>query len=176
MAFMRIRANLHLGDQSSTIQLYPILQETWEHLVLKLAACVFFHGKKPLVISSPEQHPALAGQDYCPDLVQADLTNQVTLWVECGKTTLNKLDKATKRHRQARLVMLLAHPHEGRQMKEALEKEDLDRVEVWTFGEAEFNRWKTIVQEQNDIIGEADERSTNLVINGEVFVTELLRI
>lgn len=172
---MRIRATLHLGDQAIPINLYPVMQETDEHLILKLAACVFFHRENPIVISSPEQHPALAGGEYAPDFVQVDLTNQVTLWLECGKTTLNKLDKASKRHRQARIIMLFAQPHEGRQMKETLMKEELDRVEVWTFAEGEFNRWKSLVQEQNDIIGESDERSMNLVINDQVFMTELVQ-
>ena len=31
------------------------------------------------------------------------------------------------------------------------------------------------VADQNDIIGEADERSMNLVLNGEIFTTELER-
>ena len=71
------------------------------------------------MIASPQQHPALAGQDFAPDLITADDTNQVTLWVECGKTTLHKLDKVTKRFREARLWMLMAHPHEAKRIGDA---------------------------------------------------------
>lgn len=170
---MRLRANLHLGDENSTLQLYPVLQETWDHLVLKLTACVLYHRVRPMVVSSPEQSPALAGQDHAPDLLTVDLTNQVTLWLECGKTTLHKLDKACKRHRQARIVMLFAEPYEAKQMREALSREDLDRIEVWSFPEGDYAKWKSLVIEQTDIIGEADHRSMNLVINGEVFISEL---
>jgi len=173
---MRIRASIHLEEESHTLNLFPVLEETDDHLALKLAAYVLYHRDKPQMVTSPEQHPALAGQDYCPDFIQADLTNQVTLWLECGKTTINKLTKATRRHRDARLIMLLALPHEGKQMKETFMKEGLDRVEVWTFAEGEFYRWRALVQEQTDIIGEANERSMNLVINGDVFVTELMKI
>jgi hypothetical protein len=143
---------------------------------LKLAACVFFYEREPLVISSPQQHPALAGQDFAPDLITADDTNQVTFWVECAKTTLHKLDKVTKRFREARLLMLMAHPLEARQMAESLEGEGNTRIEIWSFQQGEFGRWKSLVREQNDIIGEANETSMNLVINDAMFMTELQRV
>ena len=173
---VKIRSSIHLGDRSFSLPLTPILEETDEHLCLKLAAAVFFHALEPVVISSPQQHPALAGQDFAPDLLAVDLTQQVTLWVECAKTTLHKLDKATKRFRGARIVMLMARPHEAKQMAESLESEGNDRIQVWAFPYGEFDRWKSLVREQNDIIGEATETSMNLVINNEMFMTELQRI
>jgi uncharacterized protein YaeQ len=173
---MKVRSTIHLGEKSYPLQLHPVLQETDDHLVLKLAAFVFFHEKEPTVISSPQQSPALAGQDFAPDLLTVDDTNQVTLWVECGKTTLHKLDKATKRFRAARMWMLMAHPHEAKQMAESLEGEGNERVEVWSFQQGEFDRWENLVREQNDIIGEATETSMNLVINNEMFMTELQRV
>ena len=135
---MKIRSSIHLDEKSYALPLYPVLQETTDHLVLKLAAFVLFHEKEPAVISSPQQSPALAGQDFAPDLMTVDDTNQVTLWIECGKTTLHKLDKVTKRFRGARIVMLCAHPHEAAQMAESLEDEGNNRIEVWSFkpGEA----------------------------------------
>src|SRR5689334_8153875 len=111
-----------------SLQLHPILQETDDHLRLKLAACVLFHRVEPLVISSPQQHDALAGQDFAPDLMTVDDTHQVTLWIECGKTTLHKLDKSAKRFRAARMVMLMARPHEARQMAESVADLNHDRI------------------------------------------------
>jgi len=173
---MKIRSTLHLGEKTRALQLYPVLSETDDHLLLKLAACVFFHEKEPLVISSPQQHPALAGQDFAPDLMTVDDTNHVTFWVECAKTTLHKLDKVTKRFREARILMLMAHPHEARQMAESLAGEGNTRIEIWSFQQGEFDRCKSLVREQNDIIGEANETSMNLVINDAMFMTELSRI
>jgi len=173
---VKIRASIHLGQKSFSLQLFPVLQETGDHLLLKLAAGIFFHDREPVTVSSPQQQSALAGQDFAPDLIAVDLTNRVTFWVECGKTTLHKLDKVTKRFRDARIVMLLAHPQEARQMAEALEGEENTRIEVWSFRQGEFDRWKALVQEQNDIIGEATETSMNLVINNEMFMTELQRV
>jgi len=172
---MKIRASLHLGDLSFNVQLFPVLSETDDHLILKLAACVLFHRANPQVINSPQQSPALQGQDFAPDLIHVDITNQVKLWIECDKTTLHKLDKATKRFRVARVIVLTAHPHEAKQMREALDKEGIARVETWSFAEGEFKRWRSLVQDQNDIIGEATETSMNLVINGEMFMTDLVR-
>lgn len=173
---MKIRSSIHLGGRSFSLPLTPILEETDEHLCLKLAAAVFYHAWEPLVISSPQQHPALAGQDFAPDLMAADLSNRVTLWIECAKTTLHKLEKATKRFRDARIVMLMARPNEAKPMAESLENEGHSRIEVWSFPYGEFDRWKALVQEQNDIIGEATETSMNLVINNEMFMTELERV
>jgi uncharacterized protein YaeQ len=173
---MKIRAALHLGEKAQSLQLFSVLQETADHLVLKLAAAIFFHETEPEIISSPQQSPALAGQDFAPDLLKVDDTNQVTLWVECGKTTLHKLTKVTKRFREARLIMLTAHPVEAKQIAANLNEEDLTRFKVWSFDFGEFERWRNMVQEQNDIIGEADETSMNLVVNGQIFVTTLRRI
>jgi uncharacterized protein YaeQ len=173
---MKIRSSIHLDGKTVPLQLFPVLEETDDHLKLKLAAFVFFHAQEPQVITSPQQHSALTGQDFSPDLMTADYTNQVTLWIQCGKTTLHKLGKVTNRFREARIWMLMAHPLEAKQMAENLEQEENDRIEVWSFQLGEFDRWRKLVQEQNDIIGEANEISMNLVINIEMFMTELSRV
>src|SRR5258708_37054861 len=100
---MKVRSPLHLDGKSYALSLFPVLQETDDHLLLKLASFIFFHAQEPTVITSAQQHAALIGQDYAPDLMTADLTNQVTLWIQCGKTTFNKLNKITKRFRDASL-------------------------------------------------------------------------
>ena len=173
---MKIRSTIHLDGNAYTLQLFPVLQETDDHLMLKLASFIFFHLKEPIVITSPQQHSALVGQDFAPDLMTADLTNQVTLWIQCGKTTLHKLNKITKRFRDARIWMLMAQPNEAKEIAKSLESEGNARIEVWTFKYGEFARWRALVQEQTDIIGEANETSMNLVINNEMFMTELERV
>jgi len=173
---MKIRCTLHLDGKTIPFQLFSVLQETDDHVILKLAAFIFFHSLEPLVITSSQQHPSLMGQDFSPDLMTADDTNQVTLWIQCGKTTLHKLDKITKRFRGARIWMLMAHPLEAKQMAESLEDEGNTRIEVWCFKFGEFARWKNLIQDQNDIIGEATETSMNLVVNSQMFVTDLERV
>jgi len=72
--------------------------------------------------------------------------------------------------------MLLAHPQEAKQMADSLAADGNDRVEVWSFQPGEFARWKSLVKEHTDIIGEATETSMNLVINNEMFMTDLTRM
>jgi uncharacterized protein YaeQ len=170
-----LRASIHLNGRSAALTLFPVLQETTEHLLLKIAAFLFFFEKNP-TIETAATHIALQGQDYWPDLLAADLTGGVTLWVECGKTTLHKLSKVSRRFRDARVIVLTTHPRQGRQQAEEVAREGLRGIEVWSFAEGEFQRWAAAAGEQNDIIGEASETSLNLVINSELYLTDLERI
>lgn len=172
---MKLRSTIQLGAEPFTSQLYPLLSETDDHVRLKLAAQILFHETAPLVIHSPQQVSALAGQDFAPDLIKVDDTNVVRLWIECGRTTAHKLDKVTKRFRDARILMLLAEPLEAKQQSETLESEGNKRIEVWSFRMGEFGRWRKVVAEHNDIVGEATETGMNLVINGAIYVTDLER-
>jgi uncharacterized protein YaeQ len=173
--FMTIRASIVLGEHTQQLTLFPVLQETDEHVALKLAAYVLFHALQPSFETSLK-HPALEGQDYVPDLMAFDLQNRITLWMECGKTTVNKLSKVRKRYRAARVIVLTTQPREGGQQREELEREGLAGVEIWAFPEGAFRRWQGLIRESNDIIGEAAENSLNLVVNNDVFVTDLQRI
>ncbi len=172
---MKIRSTLFLNGQSSTLNLFSTLQETQDHLLLKLAAFIFFSDLLPTV-ETGAAHPALSGQDFWPDLMTVDLTGQVGLWMECGKTTLHKLEKVSKRFRQARLIVLTAEPHQAKQQAEEVEREELKGIQVWSFAYGEFARWKSLAKERNDIIGEANETSMNLVLNDQTYMTELERI
>jgi len=172
---VKIRSSIHLGGESFSLNLFSTLQETADHLFLKLAAAVFFHAARPTVETGPAHH-ALSGQDFWPDLMSVDLTGQVTLWIECGKTTLHKLEKVSKRFRQARVIVLTAEPAQARQQAEEVESEKLKGIHVWSFDYGEFARWKSLAGERNDIIGEAGETAMNLVINDQPFMTELKKI
>lgn len=172
---MKIRARVYINGQSRQWVLFPVLSETAEHVVLKLAAALFFSGAAP-VVSPGAQHPALRDQEYTPDLMGLNAAGELVLWVECGKTTPHKLTKVSKRFRQARVIVLTALPREGRQMTETLDAEAIERVQVWSFREGEFARWSALVGEANEVIGEASETSLNLVINDQTFLTELEKI
>jgi uncharacterized protein YaeQ len=172
---MKIRATLHLDGKSSQLAVYPILSETMDHVLLKLAAGILFAKHEP-ILSPSSQHPALQGQDFLPDLMQANDHNEVTLWIECGKTTQHKLEKVAKRYRDARLIMLTHNPIEGKQLAETLPDEKWNRWEISAFQHGEFERWRQVVKESSEFIGEADERSMNLVVNEDLYVTDLEKI
>ena len=131
---MKIRASIHLGEESVNLQFIPILQETDDHLVLKLAASLFFHADRPVVVTSPQQHPCLMGQDFWPDLLALNIAGEATLWIECGKTTSHKLEKVSKRFRDTRIVMLTEQPREGKQMLETMRTAGIERIESATSG------------------------------------------
>jgi uncharacterized protein YaeQ len=172
---MKIRSAIHLGGQSVNLILFPKVQETDDHLALKLAAYLLFFPEHPTPEAST-QHPALQGQDFEPDLLAVDESGGVKLWIECGKTTLHKLTKVTRRFRDARVVMVIAEPHEARQMAEEVEDEGVQNVEILSFADGEFSRWRELVLERNDIIGDSTETSLNLVINDHPYMTDLERI
>ena len=169
---MKIRATLHVDGRSTALLVCPVMQETTEHVLLKLAAAVLFAKREP-ILSPSSQHPALRDQDFLPDLVHVNDHNEVTLWIECGGTTLHKMEKVAKRYRDARLIVLTATPVEGATIKENLPQEPWNRWEIFAFPHGEFARWKQLIRESNDLIGEADERSMNLVVNEEMYVMDL---
>jgi len=172
---MKIRSTVTLGEHSFQSLLVPVMQETDDHLILKLAAQVLFHPSEP--IPSPSlQHPALQGQDFVPDLMHVNDHNEITLWIECGKTTPHKIEKVSKRYRQARLVMLTENPREAQQMLKDVREESWNRLECLAFPEGEFSRLRESVSENNQIIGEATETELNLVINDQLFVCDLQKI
>lgn len=172
---MKIRSVLHFDGLQKQLLVFPVMQETVDHLLLKLAAAILFYRLDPL-LSPTLQHPALREQEFIPDLLHVNDRNEVTLWMECGKTTVHKMEKTAKRYRDARLVMLADHPIEGRQIAANLPDEKWNRWEILAFQHGEFGRWKQMVKETNDIMGEADERSMNLVVNEDVYVTDLEKI
>ena len=172
---MKIRAKLYINERSSNLVLFPVLSETVEHVVLKLAAALFFADFTP-IISPSSQQATLRDQDFVPDVMAVNEAGELILWVECGKTTPHKLSKVSKRFRQARVIVLTARPHEGQQMAETLDSEEIDRVQVWTFQEGELARFMSLVGEANELIGEATETSLNLVLNDQPFMTELRKI
>lgn len=171
---MTVRASLHLNNQSANLVLYPGLNETDDHLRLKLAAFILYFDSQPSV-EMGATHVALCGQEFWPDLLAADFSGAVTLWVECGRTTRHKLSKVRKRFRDARLVVITPTLLEGRQQAKEARDEGLADVEVWSFPSRTFEEWRLLTKEKNDIIGESTSTSMNLVINDSMFVLDLVK-
>lgn len=171
---MKIRCDLHLNGAHRRLVLVPQQAETLEHLALKLSGFLLFWDYAPLVELSLK-HPALAGQDFKPDLVALDGSGGISLWVECGKVALHKLDKMTRRYPSAKLVVLKATEAEARRLREDA-REKLDRqelLEIWAWRQADFEAWKGALRENTHVLGEASGRSLNLVINETPLAADL---
>ncbi|MBI4422714.1 MAG: YaeQ family protein [Elusimicrobia bacterium] len=173
---MKLRCDLQINDGKRRLILVPYESELPEHLALRLAACVLFWNDEPSAELS-SRHPALADQEFRPDCIALDEAGRVKLWVECGRTTPNKLDKLTKRYHDARLVVLTGSEHDARRMRETIDAK-VSRgaaLELWSWKAAEFQEWCQALREDTYVVGESDGRSLNLVINDVPLAVELDR-
>ena len=171
---MKLRCDLHVNGGARKLVLVPAAHETAEHLGLKLASYLLFWDLNPVVGASP-RHPALAGQEFAPDLMALDDAGAVRLWVECGKVTLHKLGKLTRRLPGTRLVVLKASENEAQrlrlEMKERLDRGDAVEILAWPGGQ--FGQWMEALQDKTEIYGEAGARTLNIVVNERPLVAEL---
>lgn len=172
---MKIRAELHLNGRLGRVILVPRPEEKLDHLALKLAAVAMFLKDDPAVDLSVD-HPALQGLDLRPDVCVLNEAGEVSIWIECGETSINKLDKACRRFTQARVVVLRATMHQARQMRDMVTEQvrQADRVEIWAWPEGEFKAWMNCMGEKTEMFGDAHEKSFNLVVNDHAYAVDLL--
>ena len=172
---MKLRCDLHVNGGARKLVLVPGIQETDEHLAMKLAAYLLFWDLEPIVEASAK-HPALASQEFIPDLMALDETGAIKLWVGCGKVTMHKMGKLSRRHPGARLVVMRASEREARRLRGDME-DKVDRqasVEVLAWPQTSFKEWLQALQERTEVYGDAGGRTLNFVVNQRPFVAELL--
>jgi hypothetical protein len=161
------RCNFHINGGTRKLIMALGVQETMDHLALKVAACILFWELEPKVELSPK-HPSLAQTEHRPDFVVLNEAGEISLWGECGNTSLNKLDKVTRRYPHARIVALRASEPEAQKMRRDI-AESLERgarIEVLAFRDPrDFTAWRDSIEELIEVFGEATDRSLNLVIN-----------
>lgn len=174
---MKLRCELHLEGRLSRVILVPRPEEKLDHLALKLAAFAMFDALRPVVeISS--QHPALAGTDLKPDVCVFNDAGEISIWIECGEVSLNKLGKLTRRLPQTRFIVLKTNLHQAKRLREGLRNEvrHEGKIEIWTWPEDQFRIWLSSLGEKTEIFGEADEKTFNLVVNDVPIAIDLLSV
>lgn len=173
---MRIRADLHVNSGSRKLILVAVENEKHDHLALKLAAYLLF-WEEDLVLEASAKHPALAGQDFRPDLLGTDITGAVSLWVERGNTSQNKLVKVLRRWPSARVVVFKEDPVKARRLRADLERDtpDASRVEIFHWPAGGFSAWERLLDEKTEVYGEAGGAGFNLVVNEQVYLADLLK-
>ncbi|MBI5630004.1 MAG: YaeQ family protein [Elusimicrobia bacterium] len=174
---MKIRCDLHVNGGSRKLLLVPGPNETGEHLALKLAAYLLFWDWEPVVEASAK-HPALAAQEFIPDLMALDQGGEIRLWVECGQVSLHKLGKLLRRLPQARIVALKADERQARRLRKDLGDclERSKRVEIWAWPEGSFKSWIACVAEKTEVYGESRGLMLNAVVNERPIVAELKKV
>lgn len=171
---MKLRCDLHVNGEARKLVLVPTKEEKQEHLSLKLAAYVLFWGDD-LTVTPSAGHPALMGQDQRPDLMGVDITGAVAFWVECGNTTMNKMDKVRRRFPDARVVVLKETADQAKRFRDELggKVPAAKNVEVWYWPEQGFREWHGKLGEKTEIVGEVEGRGMNLVVNEDIYVADL---
>ena len=168
---MQIRATVTLDQISRKIVLVTQENETPEHLALKLAAFILFFKINPNIeISS--KNPAIANQEFKPDLVAFNEAGEISHWIECGNVATNKIEKLAKRLSNAKIILLKELPREAENMRRILNKNEVrnkEQIEIWSFPENQFQEWIQALEESVEIYGEQSDRSFNLVANSTAF-------
>ncbi len=174
---MKIRCDLNLNQGHRRLILAAQENETLETLALKLSGYLLFWDSQPQVGVSLK-HPALADQEFKPDLVAFDDTGRVALWLDCGKVALHKLDKLTRRYPSAKLVVLKASEAEGVRLREEVGHK-LDRhglLQILAWRKSDFALWRAALREDTHVIGDVEGRSLNLVINETPISADLVAL
>lgn len=174
---MKIRAELHLNGLSGKVILAAKPEEKADHLALKLAAFAMFLDKEPIVEPSSD-HPALGDLDLRPDVCALDISGQISLWIECGEVSINKVDKVNRRLPQVRLVVLKKSMHEATRLRETLNEQvrNPEKIEIWTWPEGTFKTWLQAMEDKTELFGEAHEKSFNLVVNNIPYAVDLIAV
>lgn len=153
-----------------------IENETPDHLALKLAAYLSFWDEDP-ALDPRRNHPALAGQEFFPDLLGTAPDGTVRYWVECGNTAMHKLGKVVRRWPDARVVLFKENEVKAGFLRGELERAlpDHTRVEVFCWPGRAFRDWAALMSERVSVVGEASGASFNLVVNEKIYSTDLLK-
>ena len=173
---MNVRCEININEDTRRILLVAKAEETHEHVSLRLASAVLFFRRDPALDIGPT-HPAVCDYGFFPDLLAANESGGVGIWIECGNVALNKLTKVARRlEHGARLVILRENPEDGRRLRKILDKEipRSAEVEILAWPRADFARWTAAVEDSNTIIGDCTEKSLNLVLNDQLFAVDLI--
>ncbi len=134
---LKLKLNLDLTITHEPLEVYGAQRrvflrkkrgESIQHVAMKLVSCVLFYHEELLIEES-------IGQHYKPDLVRLNEYEEPVQWVDCGQTSLQKLDKITRQNRQTYIEIVKPFIGQLAAYKEQADKrlELPERVRYWTF-------------------------------------------
>ncbi len=145
----------------------PSGESTW-HVALKLLAYLIYGRRAPLVERS-------VGQRCKPDLVVVR-NDAVRLWIDCGETSLRKLERVVTANPQARIVVVKdteRHLDSYMRMAEA-ELRAPHRVTYLAFGDGLVQGIEHALHQRNRIAFRAGPQGLEVTINGAAFAGRLI--
>jgi uncharacterized protein YaeQ len=124
--------------------------EPLSHVVLKFLAFVLFYRER-LQIEPQLHNDAIP---FVPDLVELDYELRPRLWIECGETSLNKLDKLAVKVPDAELWVVKETPAEAEHLLRAMSKGDLrqNRYQIVALDPALVPELCNLVQYRNEVM------------------------
>lgn len=173
----RIRADLNVNGGERKLVFACIENETPEHLGLKLAAYLAFWDEE-LFLDARHNHPSLEGQEFYPDLLGVDAAGTVTHWVECGNTAMHKLGKVVRRWPDAKVYLFKENAVKAEFLRGELKRQLPDHHEKFTvfcWPDRTFRDWMALLSERVAVYGEAGGVAFNLVVNDQIYATDLLK-
>ncbi len=128
--------------------------ESMTHVLMKFLSYVMFY------------HPELEiersiGQHYKPDLVRLNDTGDVVDWIDCGATTIKKLDKISKQNPEVLIKIVKPSPTNLKRYKDTAEPNLTypERVQYLSFR-------KGFLAELEDMV--AGRHTMTAVVTGEI--------
>lgn len=175
---MRLNVDLSINDYDRNLFAErKIVLETREgegtpHIVLKVLAMALFHDPALQV------EPTMDDEDrYKPDLLLRADDYRPSLWVECGACRVQKLDKVTFRHYDARVVLIKRTAREAREIMQRCEGEvrRLHAIEFIGFDNGFIENVADALTGKNDVVAVISETSLQLVVGGVTYASTIHR-
>ncbi|MCB9896282.1 MAG: YaeQ family protein [Planctomycetes bacterium] len=175
---MRINVDLSVNDYDRELFAERrIVLETREgeglpHIVLKILSMALFHDPGLQV------EPSMDADDrYKPDLLIRAEDYRPKLWVECGACRVQKLDKVTFKHYDAKVVMIKRTAREAREIMERCKGEvrRLHAIEFIGFDNGFVDTVADALTGKNDVVAIISGTSLQLVVDGTTFSTQIHR-
>lgn len=119
----------HLYGELARVFLRKNRGESLRHVMMKFMSYVLLYHEDLLIEASADQH-------YKPDLVRFNLRGEPLQWVDCGKTSIHKLDRISRKNQETLIDIVKATPGElAAYHEQARERIALpERVRYWSFG------------------------------------------
>ena len=141
--------------------------EPANNVILKLLGYIFFFRDRLQV--QPNLHNESI--PYVPDLVELDFELRPRLWVECGETSLNKLNKLAVKVNEAEIWIVKASFAEAEALLPAMRKADLRTERYWILGfdDVMIREMTGALQSRNELTWvrcDPEEKNLQLDFNG----------
>lgn len=144
MLGLRVALNLEIEINNEPLAIYGARErvfmvkrrgESMRHVMMKLLSYLLFYHERLEIEASASQH-------YKPDLVRFDLRGEPVQWVDCGQTSLAKLDKISRKNRQTYIDIMKASPGElaAYKLQADTRLNKPERVRYWSASERLIER------------------------------------